>query len=229
MISKIIHSILSVVYPPTCKICDSPLLVGEQDICLHCINQIPLTRLSIEGNKAEKLFWGIVDIEKVYSFMYYEKGSNYAHLIHQLKYKGDYKLGLTLGKLMATHAHKTFFDTIDILIPIPIHAQKLKQRGYNQAEWLCKGIQLVYPIAIRTDLIAKSTITESQTTKGVYERRCNTDHVFTLINKEDLIGKHVLLVDDVLTTGSTLISCSLLLKEVENIKISIITASLTYD
>ncbi len=228
MIKQLLTSVLDVIYPPTCMICQRALYEKEQYICLSCLNELPLTRLSYsEVNEADKIFWGLVEVEKVMSFIYYEKGSNFNHLLHNLKYKGYYQLGTTLGQLMAQGIDPCFFKTIDFIIPVPIHPKKEKLRGYNQSLWLSKGIQRVYSIPIDCDTLQKGVFTESQTRKGVYERRTNTEDVFQLNPNKRMEGKHILLVDDVLTTGATLTACCSLLKSEMNVKVSILTFALT--
>jgi ComF family protein len=225
---RIINSLLDVLYPPICKVCNAALFDNEVDICLKCIKDMPLARLEYANdNDADRLFWGIVEFEKVLSFMNYSKGSPYTHLLLSLKYRGDKKMGLKLGRLMAKQLPKVFFERIDYIIPVPLHSSKLKIRGYNQAEWLAKGIQMVYPIPILGDALIKTQATPSQTTRGVLERRSSTPHLFTCNPLYELAGKHVLLLDDVLTTGATLIACREALLGVEHLRVSALTFAIS--
>lgn len=221
---RIINSFFDVLYPPTCKVCNAALFDKEEDICLSCLKNLPLARLEYDqDNEADRLFWGIVEFEKVLSFMNYSRGSDYTHLLLSLKYRSDKEIGIELGRLMARLLPKAFFESIDFLIPVPLHATKLKLRGYNQAEWLAKGVQTVYPIPILADGLIKTHATESQTTKGALERRANISHLFEFNSRYKLEEKHVLLIDDVLTTGSTLIACRQALEGINGLKASALT------
>lgn len=227
---QFLNSLLDLIYPPKCKVCNKVLNLNEAYICLECLGNIPLARLSLEDdNKADKLFWGIVEFEKVLSYMLYTKGSNYTYLLHALKYQGEKELGEKLGALMAKALPSSFFEKTDYLIPVPLHESKQKLRGYNQSEWLCKGINRVYPISILPDGLIKTTATDSQTTKDVFSRRNQGVHLFIQNEKYDLTNKRVLLVDDVLTTGATLISCREALNHVQGIQVSAVTFALTHE
>lgn len=225
---RIINSLLDILYPPICKVCNTALFDKERDICLKCIKDMPLSRLEFQNdNDADRLFWGIVEFEKVLSFMNYSKGSSYTHLLLSLKYRGDKKIGLKLGRLMAKQLPKAFFEPIDYIVPVPLHPTKQKTRGYNQAEWLAKGIQEVYPIPVLVDALIKTQATESQTVKGALERRSNASHMFAFNPAYDLRDKHILLLDDVLTTGATLIACREALSSSEPLKVSALTFAIS--
>lgn len=231
MKSDLVTSLIDLLFPPTCVVCKHSLRQQEQYICIECLRKMPYTRLSLtEPTIADKKFWGLCKVEKVYSLIYYEKGSPYNQLIQSLKYHNQYKLGLLLGTLLAQRLPLSFFESIDEIIPLPIHPKKQKQRGYNQAEWIAKGIQQIVQIPIRLDRVYKIVHNTSQTRKGVYERRMNVEQVFQVDPAiQELHHKHILLIDDVLTTGATLCSCCQALQESVDVNISILTFALTRD
>ncbi|MGL5262804.1 MAG: ComF family protein [Bacteroides sp.] len=231
MIQNLLYALIDLFFPPSCVVCHHSLKQQEQYICMHCLCKLPYTRLSLsEPNPADQKFWGLCSIEKVFALIYYEKGSPFNHLIHALKYKNQAKIGLILGSLIAQNLPSSFFSTIDEIIPLPIHPEKQKIRGYNQAEWIAKGIQQKTSLPIRTDRVYKVIHNSSQTDKGVYERRVNVQNVYQAAQSiGELENKHVLLVDDVLTTGATLCSCCETLQQAVLVKISILTFALARD
>ena len=159
----------------------------------------------------------------------FEKNGTLQKLLHSLKYTGVKDVGVTLGELAALEIESSgFFNGIDVLIPVPIHAKKQKKRGYNQSHYIAEGIMNITTLPINLTSIKKELNTASQTRKKRFERFENVSNTFTSLNTEDLTGKHILLVDDVVTTGSTLEACANVLKEIEGVKLSLLTISATY-
>ena len=226
---NILSPLLDLFFPPTCVVCNHSLIQQEEYVCIDCLLKLPFTRLSLsEPNLAEQKFWGLCDVEQVFALIYYDKGSPYNQLIQKLKYHNQPKLGLLLGALITQHLPFSFFESIDEIIPLPIHPNKKKLRGYNQADWIAQGIKNNTNIPIRTDRVIKVIHNTSQTRKGLYERRLNVENVYQANpNVSELEGKHILLVDDVLTTGSSLCACCQALQDKVNVKVSIVTFALT--
>ena len=163
-------------------------------------------------------------MERATSFFFYEKGSDFRLILHRLKYGGQKEIGAIMGRYMAAELLSShFFQGIDVIIPIPLHKKKQQIRGYNQSEWIARGIAAVTGIPIDTESILRKKNTETQTRKSVFERRDNVEGIFELQHPETLTGKHILIVDDVLTTGSTTLACASCLVNVEGIRISILT------
>ena len=225
-----LEPLLDLIYPPKCTICSKILFAGEDHICLDCMLHLPLARLSYEcDNWADKLFFGIVEFEKVLAYMHYSKGADSTHLLRALKYQGKKELGEYLGMLMANNLPQAFFQGIDYLVPVPLHKSKLKLRGYNQSEWIAKGISKVHGIPLLPDALIKNNATASQTTKDVIRRRWQEEHLYSFNRDYNLEGMHIILIDDVLTTGATLIACREALNEVQGLKVSALTFALAHE
>lgn len=220
-----IDSFFNLLFPNCCLICDTPLHSPEEKICLRCDMNLPRTNYhKIQDNPVEKLLWGRIRFEKATSFLFYNRGSSVRQLLYQLKYNGNYQLGVTLGKQIASELSLThFLDDIDIIIPVPLHEKKLKKRGYNQSEAIARGISTVINKPVNTITLTRNKNTETQTQKTVLERWENVSDIFTLHQPEQLSGKHILLIDDVLTTGATLTVCASQINKIPDSKVSLLT------
>ena len=210
-------------YPKTCEACGNVLLKNENFLCTKCLSELPYTNYhKIPDNTIEKLFWGRVFIYSATALFKFHKKSRYQKLIHKLKYKGKKEIGFFLGQLFAYEIknHPKYND-IDFIVPVPLHPKRYKERGYNQAEWIAMGIADVLKTKISANNLYRKVATQTQTKKSRLERWKNVNSIFDLKNYEQFKNKHILLVDDVITTGSTLESCAETLLKTGNIKISI--------
>ena len=161
------------------------------------------------------------------SFFFYRKGSDFRQVLHQLKYGGQKEIGAIMGRYMASELQASdFFHGVDVIIPIPLHKKKQQIRGYNQSEWISRGIMAVTGIPVDTEAIIRRKNTETQTQKSALERWENVDGIFELHRSEHLAGKHILIVDDVLTTGATTVACASRLAEIEGVRISVLTLAM---
>ena len=205
--------------------CGDSLVVGEEIICTTCLHKIPKTNLHlVKDNPIEKKFWGRVDIESATSYFYYSKGSPFQKLLHRLKYSKGKEIGVMLGKIAGLQlVESTRFENIDMLVPVPLHPNKLKKRGYNQSQCICQGLACAMNLPIDNHTLIRIVENPTQTKKSTYERWENTNGIFDVYDTEAFEGKHILLVDDVLTTGSTLIACIEAIKSKTNAKISVFT------
>lgn len=224
-LKNIFSSTLHLFYPHTCTGCGSDLLEENNLLCLKCIHNLPHTNFAaLANNPVEKYFWGRIPLESAYSEFYFSKEFLVQQLIHQLKYKGDTGIGFYLGEIMGrTLLKSNRFSTIDALIPLPLYADKEHKRGYNQAAILCNGISSIINKPVLNGAVIRRHATETQTRKQRTERWQNVKDSFIVNNETELAGKHLLLVDDVVTTGATLEACGHVMLEVPGSKLSIAT------
>ncbi len=216
---------LGLFYPELCAACQANLYQQEKVLCTKCLYELPRTYFhKVLGNPIEQSFWGRVQIERAAAFYFFQKDSKYQHLLHMLKYKKRNDIGIELGRLYAADlVSEKVFNEIDFLIPVPLHPKKRHKRGYNQSEMICKGLQEVLPAKMRTDILYRKVFTETQTRKSRYERWENVEDVFGVKNSGELDKKHILLVDDVITTGATIEGCAQVLKKAANVTVSVAT------
>jgi ComF family protein len=229
LIKNITDSILQLVFPQVCNGCGSDLVSEGNKLCLLCHESLPQTSFHLHGNNpVEKLFWGRLPVTAATAQYYFSKGSLVQHLMHRFKYKGDRELGLFLGRLMGYQLKETNrFNGIDILIPLPLFPEKERRRGYNQATLLCEGIAEVWEKPIVKGAMIRTTFTESQTKKNRIERWQNMKGRFELTDAAAVKGKHILLVDDVVTTGATLEACGNEIMKGEDVRLSVATLCLS--
>lgn len=214
------NDIINLFYPRLCILCSRPLIKGEEQICLHCLARLPYIRYESQ-QRVDSWFAGKSEIQYARAYLHYEKGSSVQRLIHDLKYHGNKELAYLLGRwaFLRLQAEQSPLCQAEILLPIPLHPKKKRQRGYNQAEWIAKGIASVLSIPIDTTSVVRQVKTDTQTRRHIYERWTNMEEVFTLISDEALKGKRVLLVDDVLTTGATFNSCASVVDGIAEIRL----------
>jgi ComF family protein len=216
--------LVSLLFPRLCFACGNHLLRNERLICTECYIVIPRTNYHNEkNNRVEELFWGRCMIEKAAAFSYYNKGSRIRNLIHNLKYKGVSELGYELGKIYGVSlAASGFTKDIDLIIPVPLHPAKMRSRGFNQSEIISMGIADSTLLPVNVNLLLRAMVSATQTNRSRYERWENVEGIFRITDAQTLRGKHVLLVDDVITTGSTIESCAKELLSIEGVKVSVV-------
>jgi len=201
---------------------------NEKLICTECYILIPRTNYHLKpDNPVSQLFWGRCMIEQAAAFSFYTRDSRIRKLIHQLKYKGIREVGSELGRIYArTLKSSGFLNDIDLIIPVPLHPSKKRQRGFNQSDLISLGISEVSGIPMESELLVRKTVTKTQTRKTRYDRWTNVEDIFRVTDQDRIKDMHILLVDDVITTGSTLEACASELLKVENVKVSV--AALAY-
>lgn len=197
--------------------------MSEQHICTTCQLDLPLTNFHAQiENPLEKIFWGRTKLERAFSFVYFKKGGSVQKMLHQLKYKGNTKLAEYLGLLYGTSLQQTITDeNIKGIIAIPLHKSKFKKRGYNQSELFALGLSRALQKDNLSSYVVRNKATETQTKKARYDRWQNVESIFSVLNPDGLKNKHVLLVDDVITTGSTIEACANELLQIEGCKVSV--------
>lgn len=225
-----LNSFINLIFPRICYACKNPTKKEFHCICFSCRNALARHHRNHSNNDpVEQIFLGRLKLEKATAFLKFEKNARIQSLLHNLKYKGVSDIGTELGKLAGVELEIShFFDGIDVLLPIPIHPKKQKKRGYNQSHFIAKGISNVTGLSVDKTSIIKQINTSSQTKKSRFERHNNVNDSFKLIDRNTLQNKHILLIDDVVTTGSTVETCGNLLKEIPGVQLSLLTIAFTY-
>ena len=220
-----LNDLISLFYPNNCACCNAVLKNQEKTICTICLIELPRTNFyeDIE-NPIARLFWGRVQLSYGLSVFQFNQRGKLQKLIHELKYQGNTQVGEVLGiELAKDLAKMEGIQLPDYIIPVPIHDKKRKSRGYNQSEYIVSGMLKVLTQAkADTKTLIRKSNTDSQTQKSKYQRWENVSDVFELIKYEHLTGANILLVDDVITTGSTIESCAIKLKEIPGVQVSVV-------
>lgn len=212
-------------YPQLCGACDVPLAKGEEHLCLHCRLELPFTNFeTVKENPVEKVFHGRVNLEFATSLLFFSKGEKVQNILHNIKYNEQKELAVFIGRIFGERLqNNTYLKDVTTIIPVPLHPQKQHLRGYNQSELFAEGMNEIMKIELSTNNMIRDIHTETQTKKTRIERWENVGKAFTLRNPKLLTHKHILLIDDVLTTGATLEACAQALLKNADCKVSIAT------
>lgn len=223
--SRILSNLLHLFLPDVCVVCESELLEGEMGACLSCLYKLPKTNNYKEkDNSAEILMAGRIPFERIASYCAYSSGGILPPLIHNLKYYHKKEIGLLLGRMFGEDlAESDFIKPVDLIVPVPLHPKKKKSRGYNQAEIIAQGISESTSLPLSAGNLVRVVHNPSQTKRTKTERWENVKGIFEVIDKQIYEHKHILLVDDVITTGSTIEACGIALHKCNNLKLSIAT------
>ncbi|MGZ3749913.1 MAG: ComF family protein [Mucilaginibacter sp.] len=216
---------VSLLFPELCQACGESLTAGEDLLCTDCRYHLPFTDFHLKpDNMVAQQFWGKINLEAAYAMCYFTKGGKMQQLMHQFKYRGIKKIGNLLGNIAGGQlAKSTAFNSVDLIIPVPLHKSRLRKRGYNQSTCFAEGLSQKLGAAVMENNLVRTRSTETQTHKSRFSRFENMQQVFVIQNPEALVNKHVLLVDDVVTTGSTLEACGAELLKIQGLKLSIAT------
>jgi ComF family protein len=228
---QLLPDFLHLFFPHLCAGCGSDLLKKDQSICIQCYTSLPETNFAATpANPIEQLFYGRLRVQEAMSAYYFTKHSVLQNMIHAFKYTGHKECGRQLGKWMGLQLQQSKrFRHIDYLVPMPLYPERFHRRGYNQATLLCEGMATVTEIPIHEQLVARIKPTATQTKKGRTERWKNVSDSFALIQDSSIANQHLLLVDDVITTGASLEACGTRLSELPGIKLSIATLAFSTD
>lgn len=223
---QLAEDFIGLVYPRLCVVCNGHLLKSEQGFCLTCEQELPRTydELNPAENPLAKVFWGRFPIEAAAACFVFTGQGKVQELVHNLKYNGRKDAGVAAGFYYG-HVIKGIspFLTADLILPVPLHEDKLQTRGYNQAACFAKGLSEGMNIPYSETLLVRLKATSSQTRKNREERWDNVGDVFAVSSKKKLEGRHVIIVDDVITTGATLEACVLPLLNIKDIRISVVS------
>lgn len=219
---KILNHLINLFYPRVCPACGNLLMKGEETVCLSCLYLLPKTHYENNPeNPLAQTFWGQVDFHAVTAEYFFSKTGKVQHLLHQLKYQGNKDAGYFLGQQLGESIRNAEpFQGIDYLVPIPLHPKKEHLRGYNQSFVIAQGVEEKTGIPINKGVLIRKVYTSTQTRKSREERWDNVKEIFDVIDAEVFVSKHVLLIDDVLTTGATLMAAGSTLLKVPDIIVS---------
>lgn len=227
----LIDDLLDFIFPRFCVICDTRLTTQEKHLCLSCYMHLPRTLYhTVEHSNMEKLFWGYngqLPIQKAVAFFHYNDSNK--NILMQLKYNECPSIGTYLASMYAREIvadGNSFFDDIDVIVPIPLHWQRRIKRGYNQSEYVARGISNITGIPVCTNAVKRIKNNTSQTLLHHEERRDNVDGIFRLVRPEMVSGKHILIVDDVTTTGATISSCAQEIAKAQKTRVSVLTIAI---
>lgn len=227
-VTSVVNDFLHLFFPHVCAGCGADSITKEHQLCLRCITELPVTNFFDQPvNPVEKKFYGRLNIAHAASGYFFTKDSLIEALIYELKYKGNKLIGHYMGKKLGNMLLNSRFNDVDIILPLPLNARRLKKRGYNQATVLCEGIADAYNKPIVTDAVIRKVNTETQTHRGRITRWENMDGVFEVARPSAIQNKHVLLVDDVVTTGASLEACGAEILKVSGTTLSIATLAYT--
>ncbi|RZL16700.1 MAG: ComF family protein [Pedobacter sp.] len=227
MLDRAMNDLFGLLFPDLCNGCGNRLIRGEQELCTLCYNGMPYTDFHLfKDNRVARQLWGRANVDAAMAMLYFKKSGMVQQMMHNLKYRDSTSLGILLGKLIGIRLLESpDFNAIDLVLPVPLHKKKLKSRGYNQSLFIASGIAGIIGSPYNDDNLIREKETGTQTRRSRYLRYENMRSVFSVRTKSEIKEKHILLVDDVLTTGSTLEACSNELLSAGALKISIATAA----
>lgn len=225
LIDKIHKNLLNVMFPMFCNGCSKLLLKNENVICTKCTHNLPFTNHhNIKDTEIHNVFYGLVPFEFAASFLYFTKKGIVQSLIHNLKYKNRQEVGTYLGNLYTKElVNLEVIKNIDLIIPVPLHKKRFHERGYNQVNTFCKAIEKDLSIPVLENVLVKTKNLKSVTHKSKKNRLEHNKNVFSIENQHKIEGKHILIIDDVFTTGATIEACAREILKIKNTKISILT------
>lgn len=227
-LDKMIKNLLNLFFPKLCYGCNYNLNDNEQHICTRCRHELPITNFhDLENNAVEKLLYGRVPVERATALLWFKKKGIVQQLLHNLKYRGQEDIGLFLGQWFGEELKETeVYKTIDVVVPVPLHKSRLRKRGYNQVHKFGYAIAHALQAEFNTSVLQKTKATKTQVFKDRLKRWNDDNTTFSITNTTHLKNKHILLVDDVITTGATLEACANVLLKIEGIRISVATMAI---
>lgn len=224
------HRLFDLIAPRGCPVCGSRLGLGEEVVCSSCNLRLPRTGHAVRAydNEMAKSFWHRIPIERAAALFYYQPKSQVAEMIYRLKYHGHYETGSLMGEMAAREFQEAgFFEGIDLILPVPLARKRQRQRGYNQSEEIARGVGRATGIPVRDDVVVRTAYYGSQIDKDRRARLDNVENLFELKDTAAVSGKHILLVDDIVTSGATCIACGSELAKAGNVRISVFALGFT--
>ena len=229
MARTFLRDLFNLFYPDLCAACGRTMNAGERFLCSVCLWRLPKTNFHLQqDNPVLRRFWGKTNVTSAASFIFFDKGEKVQRMLHSLKYQNNTELGVFLGQVYGNELKASQeFSGCDAIVPVPLHLKKIRTRGYNQSDFIADGLSHALGIPVYKKFLERTVFTSTQTRKSRYARFENVDNVFKL-NGEKTNAKHFLLVDDIITTGSTLEACARCLNHIEGVKVSVATIACTF-
>lgn len=221
--SSYIADFIALLFPELCQACGESLVGDEKLICTGCLFELPYTNFHLQpDNIVARIFWGRINLQAAYALLYFTKGGRVQQMMHAFKYKNQPDIGRKLGQMAAEQLLLSpVLANVDYIIPVPLHPSKLRKRGYNQSQSFADGLAEKLNAVALTDNLIRTRATETQTHKSRFSRFENMREVFVVNDPKILNDKHVLLVDDIVTTGATLEACGEVLLQIPGLRLSI--------
>ena len=222
--------LINLVAPKQCVMCGCRLAVGEDVVCTSCNLDLPRTNYHEKpyDNEMAKLFWGRMPVEKAAALFFYRARSASSRIVYSMKYLGHPEVGELMGRMAAVEFAKSgFFDDVDLIVPVPLAKKRQRARGYNQSMEIARGVSEITRLPIVADAVVRKSFNGSQTEMNRWQRNENVEDVFTLKDGSRIEGRHVLIVDDVVTTGATVFSCANELRRCCDVKFSVMSLGFT--
>jgi len=226
----VFNYIIDLFFPKVCAGCHTILITNETVFCTNCRHELPLTQYHLDPkNEAVKKFYGKIAIEHASALLYFNKKGIVQELIHNLKYKGHEEIGTVLGNWYMEDLKELILETpFDVVIPVPLHPKKFRERGYNQVTTFGKALAKGLKINYNDTLLYRKKYSKTQSKKNLIGRSENIENIFDVLFTAENQNKHFLIVDDVLTTGATLEACSKALLKIPGAKISIVCMAMAH-
>jgi competence protein ComFC len=219
-IKMVSNAMLDIIYPNNCTICSTDLNSNESYLCLNCKYDLPYIEQSQYNIESlQKLFWGRVNVNHIFALLNYQKGNQTQKILHELKYNKKTKLAQHFGEMIGDLIEPT--ENYSYLIPVPLHPKKQQLRGFNQSTVIAKGMLKTTQIPILEKVIKRTQFNKSQTNFSKYDRWDNVKSIFSIVKPKIIENKHVILIDDVLTTGATIEACVKELLKIKGCKVSV--------
>ena len=223
----LLHDLLSLFYPEVCAACGTLLHRNEDTVCLSCRHLLPDTGYElVADNPVARMFYGRIRFEQVTGLYFFSKKGKVQHLIHELKYKNNRDAGIFLGHELGKRLlDSPLYTNIDVIVPVPLHPKRQRKRGYNQSDLIAKGISEITHWPVNHHNLIRASTTATQTKKSRSARWENVKDIFVLRNPDAFADKHILLIDDVITTGSTIEACAIALSKANAVRVSVAAAA----
>ena len=224
-----LHRLLDLLSPRLCAVCGRRLAASEQVLCASCNMRLPRTGFQYQAtdNPMARLFWGIIPVERAAALFFYEAGVESANILYELKYHNHPEMGVMMARMMAREFSEAgFFEGIDLIVPVPLAKKRQRQRGYNQSHCLADGVSQITGLPVSNQVVRRTRFVKSQTQMGRQERQENVADVFEVRDLDMIRGRHVLLVDDVVTTGATMTACARELLKAGDVTLSLLSLAL---